>query len=116
MPFDGRLKSAELFGVGVAPGLATEFLAFFDEGLLQGNPDLLGRLHDLGPGNLQESAINRVGNCFLLDGAINNDPLEFGRSDGFDRHGGIDGGLEQFFDAGFANGGTETTDLGGIAR
>jgi hypothetical protein len=35
LPFDGTPQALELLGVGVAAGLAAQFPAFLDEGLLQ---------------------------------------------------------------------------------
>jgi hypothetical protein len=46
---------------------------------------------------------------------VDDDPLELGRTHGLALDGGVDGRLEQFFDAGFADGGAKATDLGGIA-
>jgi hypothetical protein len=101
--------------MGVAAGLAAQFLALVDESLFQTDADALGGLHDLGPGDFQQAAIDRMGNGFLLDGRIDDDPLELSRTYGLGLHRRIDGRLEQFFHPGFADGCAEATDLGGIA-
>ena len=48
LTFDRTPQTLELFGMGVAAGLATQRLAFFDKGLLQGDADALCGLDDLG--------------------------------------------------------------------
>ncbi len=113
MPFDGAPQTPELFGVGIAAGFAPQFPAFLDEGLLERDPGELGGLHDLGPSDLQQSAIDRMGDGFLLNGAVDDDSFELDRPYRFRCDGGVDGGLEQFFDTGFADGGTKAADLGG---
>lgn len=54
-----------------------------------------------------------MGDGFLLNGAVDDDPFEFSGANGPGGDGGVDGGLEQFFDTGFADGGTKAADLGG---
>ena len=116
MPFHRLLQSVELLGVSIATRFPAQFLAFLDKGLLQGNPSVLGGLDDLGPSDLQKSAIDGMGDRFLLDGAIDNDPFEVGGADRLDRYRGVDGGFEEFFDPGFADGGAKASDLGRVAR
>jgi hypothetical protein len=101
--------------VGIAAGFATQFPAFLDEGLLERDPGELGGLHDLAPGDLQEPAIDRVGDGFLLDGAVDDDPFELGGAYRFGRYRRVNGGFEQFFNTGFTDGGAKPSDLGGIA-
>jgi len=72
-------------------------------------------MHHLGTGNLQQPAVHRVGNGLLLYGAVNDDPLKLHRADGLGRDRRVDGGLEQFLNAGLANGGAKPANLGGIA-
>ena len=112
---DGAPQGLELFGVGVAAGLAAQFFALFHEGLLQGDADALGGLHDLGARDLQQAAIDRMGDGFLLDSGVDNDPFELRRTYGLGLHGRVDGRLQQFFHPGFANGGAKAPNLGGIA-
>ena len=116
LPFDGTPQAKELPGVRRAAGLAAQFPTFLDEGLFQSEAHLLGTLHDLGPGDLQQAAVDRRRARLFLHGRIHDDPLELGWAHGLGLDGGVDGRLEQFFDAGFADGGTKATDLGGIAR
>ena len=115
MPFDGAPQAPELLGMGVAACLAAQFFPLFDEGLLERDPGELGGLHYLAPGDLQEPAIDRVGDGFLLDGAVNDDPFELGGAYRFGRYRRVNGGFEQFFDTGFADRGAKPSDLGGIA-
>jgi hypothetical protein len=73
------------------------------------------RSHDFGACNLQQAAIDRVSDGFLLHGGIDDDPLELRRAHrpGFYRR--VEGGLEKFLDAGFADGCTKSANLGYIA-
>ena len=50
-----------------------------------------------------------------MDGCINDHPLEFAGPHGLDGHSRVDGGLEQFLDAGLADGAAESADLRGAA-
>lgn len=61
-------------------------------------------------------SFHRMGDGFLLNGAVDDDPLELGRAYRLGRYRRVDGGLEQFFDADFADGGAKAFDLGGITR
>ena len=110
------LHPPKLLGVGIAAGTTPQFLAFLGKGLLEFDADVLGRLHHFVPGNFEESAIDRVGDGFLLHGAVDNHPFEFCRLDRFGLNRRIDSGLEQFFYSGFANGGAKSSYLGGVAR
>lgn len=51
-----------------------------------------------------------------LHGGVHDQALELGRLDGLAVHGGVDGGLEEFFAARLADGGPKAPDLGGITR
>ncbi len=108
-------QALALLGVGVATGLAAQFLAFLDEGLLQGDAHDLGCLHHLAPGNLQQAAVHRMGNGLLLDRGVDDDQFELRWPHSLCLHGSVDGGLQQFFDVGFADGGAKAPQLGGIA-
>ena len=57
-----------------------------------------------------------MGNGLLPHSRVDNDALEFFHTDCLGLHCCIDGCIEQFFDAGFAHGGAEAANLGGIAR
>ena len=61
--------------MGVAPGLAAQFLAFLGEGLLELGADLLGGLEHLVAGDIQQAAVHRVGDGFLLHLGVDDDPL-----------------------------------------
>jgi len=115
LPFDGTLEALERLGMSVAAGLAPQGLAFPGKGLLGGDADELGGLDDFAPGNFQQPAVHRRGDGLLLHGGVDDDPLEFRRTHRLRLHGGVDGGLQEFFDAGFADGGPEASDLSGIA-
>ncbi len=115
LAFDGTPQALELLGVGVAAGLAAQFLSLLDEGLFQTDADALGGFYDLDPGDLQQAAIDRMGDGFILDRRIDNDPFKLGRTHGLGLHRSVDSCLEQFFNAGFADGGAEAANLGGIA-
>jgi hypothetical protein len=66
-------------------------------------------------GNVQQSAVHRVGNGFGLHGRVHDDALELGGLDGFDLYGAFDGGLEQFLQTVFAQQATKSADLCGVA-
>src|SRR5512133_246001 len=116
LPCDRTAQELELFGMGIAASFAAQRLAFLAKGLLQGDTGTPGCLHDLGAGNVKQAAVHRVGNGFLLHGRVDDDALEFCRTNCFGLHRRVDGCLKQFFNAGFTNGGAKATKLGGIAR
>lgn len=66
-------------------------------------------------GNLQQTAVHRVGNSFFLHRGVNDHPLQVLGSDCFDGDSGVDGGFEQQLYAVFAQGFSEVADLCGIA-
>src|SRR3974390_3325455 len=101
--------------MGVAARFAAQFFAFLDEGLLEGDSRKFGGLHDLAPRDLQQPAIYRMGDGFLLDGTVNDDPFKLGRAYGFGCDCRVDRGLEQRFDTRFTDGFAKAPDLGGIA-
>ena len=116
MPFNRTPRALELFGMGIAADFAAYRLAFFAKSLLQGDTGAPGCLHDLGAGDVKQAAFDRVGNGFLLHGGVDDDALEFRRPHRLGLHRRVDRGLEQFFDASFADGGAKSANLRGIAR
>ena len=57
-----------------------------------------------------------MGDGLLLHRGVHDDAFELALLDGADIDGGVDGGAEQFFQAGFAQGAAKASDLGRIAR
>lgn len=115
LAFDSAPQAPELFGVRIAASLPPQFMAFLGIGLLQGNAACLGGLHDFGTGNFEQTAVDRMGNGFLLHRGVNNDALKFCRFDRLAFHRRVDGGFQEFFYAGFTNGSAKASDLGGVA-
>ena len=114
--FRRLLQALELFGMGVASGLAPQGLALAREGLFQGNAGAPGGCDHLVARDLQQARVHRMGDGLLLHGGVHDQALELDRFDGLAVYGGVDGGLEQLFDSGLADGGPKAPDLGGIAR
>lgn len=65
--------------------------------------------------DLQQARIHRVRNRFLLHRGVHDHSLELGRPNGFGGHRCVDGGFEQFLNAGLADGRAKASDLRGIA-
>ena len=61
LPLEHPFESPKLLGVGVATGLAAQFLSFLDEGLLERDANGSSRLDSLGPRNVQQTAVDRMG-------------------------------------------------------
>lgn len=61
LAFDGAAHALELASMGIATSLSGEVLALLGKRLLQIDPDLLGRFHQLGASNRQQTA--GVGKC-----------------------------------------------------
>ena len=116
LAFNHASKTLELLGVGVAAGLAPEFLTFPGEGLLERDPRQRGGLGNLGPCDLQQPAVHRMGDHLLLRRVVDDDPLEFIGAHRHGRHRRSAPGLEQFLHADFANRAAKTPDLRSIAR
>ena len=57
-----------------------------------------------------------MGDGFLLHRGVHDDALEFALFDGADFDCGVDGGAEQFFQAGLSQRGAKASDLRGITR
>ena len=79
-------------------------------------PQRLAAATPLRRANLQQAAVHRVGDGLLLHRGVHDDAFELALLDGADIDGGVDGGAEQFFQAGFAQNAAKASDLGGIAR
>ena len=109
-------RTIELLGVGVTAGLAPQRLALLGKGLLQGDACAPGGGHHLVAGDLQQARVHRVGDGLLLHRGVDDQVFELGGLDGLGGAGRVDGGLEQFFHAGLADGAAKAPDLRGIAR
>ena len=63
--------------MGVAVGFATQYLAFLGNSLFQSDTNPLGGLGYLAAGDLQQTAVDWMGDGLFLDGRINDYLLEF---------------------------------------
>ena len=116
LALDGLAQALELFGVGVAAGLAAQRLAFLGVGLFARDAGTFGSAHHLVAGNLQQAAVHRVGDGLGLHGAVHDDALQIGGAHGLDLDRAFDGRLEQLLQAVLAQQAPEAADLGGVAR
>ena len=101
--------------MGVAAGLALQGFANGHKGLLELDAAALGSSHHTAPGNLQQAAVHRMGDGFLLHRGVNHHAIEFAFLDRSDIHCGVDGGAEQGFQSGLAQGAAKAANLRGIA-
>ena len=115
LAFDGPAHALELAGMGVAPGLAAELLAFLGKGLLEIDSDLLGGLDQLHTCRLQQAAVGGVGNCLVLHRAVHDDAGKFLGFDQLEVHGHADGLCQQFFHAFLAQELAKLDQGGGVA-
>lgn len=115
LAFDGPAHALELAGVGVSPGLAPELFALFGKRLLQINPRILGRLHQLGARNFQQAAVCGVGDCLVLHRAVHDHALELFCLDQLEFDGHVDGLRQQLFHAFLAQQLAELDQSGGVA-
>ena len=76
LAFDGPAHALELPDVGVALGLAVEVLAFLGKRLFQIDARVLGRLHQVGPGDLQQAAVGGVSDRLFLDCAVHDHAVQ----------------------------------------
>ncbi len=115
MAFDDLLRAPKLFRVRIAAGLAPQGLALLGEGLLESDARTFGRAHHLVPRDLQQAAVHRVRDRFLLHRRIDDHALQLGGLDGLDLNCRLDAGLEQFLHARLPDGFAKAPDLGGVA-
>jgi len=115
LAFDDTTQALELFGVGVATGTPAQCAALFVVGLLEGQAAALGQAHELLAGHLQQSAVRGVGNGLLLHGGVHDHALQIGLLEGLQGHGGVDGGLQEFFHTGLAQVLAKAADKAGVA-
>jgi len=66
-------------------------------------------------GGLQQAAVHRVGNGFLLNGGVDNHALQVLRFDGLHGDGRVDGGLEQQLQTFLVQVAAKATNLRGVA-
>ncbi len=104
-----------LLGMGVAPSLATQVVAFLGEGLLQFDTLILRSSHQLGASGLQHLGIRGVGDGLVLDGGVDDDGRQAGLGDELQREGHIDRLLQQGLHTFFAHGLAEVDQSGGVA-
>jgi hypothetical protein len=116
LALDDLLQATELLGVRIAAGPAPQLLALFGEGLLELNACALGGTDDLVVvRDLEQAAVHGVRDGFLLHRGVDNHSLQLGGLDGLDGHSGVDGGLQEFLQAVFAQRAAEAPDLGRVA-
>jgi hypothetical protein len=65
LAFDDFAHALELAGMGVAPSLLSQQLAFFGVSLLELDAIGFGRVHHLGPGRRQQLAVGGVRHGFI---------------------------------------------------
>ncbi len=94
---------------------ATQLFPLALVGLLERQSGALGEPCEFSSCNLQQAAVSRVGNCFLLDRRIDNHALELGRPYGFHLHGRRNCCREHLLDAGFAQRLPKAHEVGRIA-
>ena len=102
LALDGAAHALELAGMGIAPGFASQLLALLGKGLLQIDPHLLGRFHQLGASSLQQTAVGGVGNRLVLHRAVHDHAGEFLRLDQLELDSHVDGLRQQFLHTFFA--------------
>ena len=73
LAFDGFAHAFELAGMGVAPGLVDQQLAFFGVGLLELYAFGLGHFDQFDASGLQQLAVGGVGDGFFLHVGVTND-------------------------------------------
>ena len=100
--------------MGVAVGFATQYLAFLGNSLFQSDTNPLGGLCYLAAGDLQQTAVDRMGDGFFLDGRIDNNPLEFLWCYRLALNCSVDCRFQQRFNASFTNCSTKAASLRGI--
>ena len=83
--------------MGVTACFATQCFTFLDVGLLQRDADPFGCMNDFVACDLQQAAVHRINDSFLLYGSVDDDALELGGFDSLDLHRRLDGEFEQLF-------------------
>ena len=91
-------------------------LAFLGVGLLARDAGLLGSAHHLVARDLQQPAVDGVGDGLGLHGAVDDDALEIGGGHGPDVDCAFDRGFEQLLQPVLTQQAPEAADLGGVAR
>jgi len=101
--------------VGVATRLAAELGPFFGMRLLERNAHAFGRIHQLGAGDLQQTAVGMVGNRLVLHRAVHNHAAELFCLDQLELDGHVDGLRQQCLHAFLAQQLAELDQGGGVA-
>lgn len=115
LAFDHFAHAFELEGMGIAPSLVAQKLAFLGVGLLELNAIGFGHLDQLGPGGLQQLAIGGVSHGFLLHRGVHDHAAQFFLGDQLEGDGHLHGAGKQLFHAFFAQSFAEAPQLCGVA-
>ena len=116
LAFDDFADALELAGMGVAPSLVVQQLAFFGVSLLELDAIGFGRLHHLGPGYLQQLAVGGVCHGFLFHCGVHDYAGQLFLGNQLERDGHLHGAGQQFFNAFFAKSFTKAPQLCQVAR
>ena len=75
LPYAHDTATVKLFGMGVTACFAAQCFAFLDVGLLQRDADPFGCMNDFVACDLQQAAVHRISDSFLLYGSVDYDVL-----------------------------------------
>jgi hypothetical protein len=116
LAFDGLALAFELAGMGVAPSLVAQQLAFFGVSLFELDAFCLGSFDQFDASGLEQLAVGGVGDGFFLDGGVDNDAAELFAGNQLQGNRHFNGAGQEFFHAFFAQQFAELDQLGWVAR